>query len=158
MKRYLLVTWGIQGSHIPAAPVKNRKLLLILSSSLNNMWGVSIFRWAATTTLDEISVWLCECAPPLPNHTHTHSPAPLASSWAWLWSHPISFRSACSLSAWTQRGSSINFLAVFFSVISCSRAAAGPFPPTSIRLNVLTTLPVPAEQVVRWAWGVDQLQ
>lgn len=84
-------------------------------------------------------------------HTQTHtqglrvSLAPLASSWAFLWSDLISFRSACSLLAWTQRGSSINLLAVFFSVISCSRAAAGPFLPKSV---CLTTLP--AEQVARW--------
>lgn len=48
------------------------KLLLLKK---NNMRSVSIFRRAATTTLDEISVWLCERAPP-----PCHSPAPLASS------------------------------------------------------------------------------
>lgn len=125
------------------------------------MWGVIIFRRAATTTLDDISLWLRECAPPTTTtHTHRVSPAPLASSWAWLWSDLISFRSACSLTAWTQRGSSINFLAVFFSIISCSRAAAGPFR-TSVRLTVwprfqsqLSRLQDERQEVYpTWSWG-----
>lgn len=111
------------------------------------------------TRLDEISLWLHECAsPPKPwNDTHSRANStPLASSWAWLRSDPISFRSACSPTAWTQRGSSIHFLAVLLCNVmqqSCCRGFFSSYWPS----DWLITLSTPDEQVIRFTRSFIQL-